>query len=203
MAPDDRRPIAWVETIAEADATGALRDAYSAVAGSDGRVENLYRAMSQTPGVIRPADDHYRALLHDPASPLAPWLAELVSTHVAVLCGSEYAWRNHGENFEAHFGDRAASGAILAALHAGTWRTEVTDPMARAALAFAEKLTLCPADMAEADIAALRTAGFGDKAIGYLAQLAASFAYWSRIINALGIRLGETIGVNGAPAPEP
>lgn len=202
MAADDRTPIAWVETIPQAQATGVVREAYGAVAGVDGTVENLYLAMSQTPGVIKPADDHYLALLHNPDNPLPPWLAELVSTHTAILCGSRYAWLNHGENFEAHFGDRAASGGILEALHAGTWRGVVGDPQALAALVFAEKLTLRPAEMAEADIVALRAAGFCEKAISYLAQLVASFAYWSRIINALGIRLGDTIGVKGAQAPK-
>ena len=202
MASDDHKPVAWVETIPQAEATGAVREAYRAVAGPDGTVENLYLAMSLTPDVIKPADDQYLALLHTPDSPLQPWLAELVSTHVAILCGSEYAWLNHGENFEAHFGDRAASGAMLEALHAGTWREKIADPMARAALGFGDKLTLRPAEMAETDIVALREAGFTDKAISYLAQLASSFAYWSRIINALGIRLGDTIGVNGVPAPK-
>lgn len=199
MAPKNESPVAWVETVPENLATGDVREAYEAVKGPDGTVENLYLAMSQTPRAIKPADDHYMALLHDPGSPLAPWLAELVSTYVAILCGCEYAALNHGENFEAHFGNRTVSGEILAGLRQG--RICVTDPATTAALAFAEKLTRHPEQMAETDIAALRQAGLGDREISYLAQLAASFSYWSRIINALGIRLGDTIGVNGAPAP--
>ncbi len=202
MTSKTRTTIAWVETVSQSEATGAIRDAYQAVAGADGKVENLYLAMSQTPKAIKPANDHYLALLHDPDSPLRPWLAELVSTYVAILCGSEYAWLNHGENFEAHFADRQRSGVILKALHVGDWRDRIDDPQVLAALTFAEKLTLSPADMVEADIIALRDADFGDKEISYLAQLAASFSYWSRIINALGIHLGETIGVNGVPAPK-
>ena len=56
--------------------------------------------------------------------------------------------------------------------------------------------------MSPADIANLRDVGFTDDAISQIAQVAASFSYWARIINALGIRLGDTIGLNGVPAPD-
>ena len=56
--------IAWVKVIDQKKATGSLRKAYESVKGRDGTVENLYLAMSQTPEVIKPADDHYLAILH-------------------------------------------------------------------------------------------------------------------------------------------
>ena len=37
----------------------------------------------------------------------------------------------------------------------------------------------------------LRTAGLDDKQIVYLVQISASFAYWARVINGLGICLGD------------
>ncbi len=53
-------------------------------------------------------------------------------------------------------------------------------------LAWAEKLTLTPQDMVEADVEGLRAQGFDDRAIHDLAQVAAYFSYINRIADGLG-----------------
>lgn len=195
------KAIAWVDVIPQDQATGDLAAAYEAVKGQDGQVENLYLAMSQTPQAIVPADAHYLALLHNPDNPLEPWLAELVSTYVAILCGSEYAAANHGANFVMYLGDKARGEAILGALRADDWSALEGDAML-AALRYTRKLTLHPNTMTQADVQTLRDAGFCDKGISYLIQLVASFAYWARMINGLGTQLGDTIGLENAPLRE-
>ena len=195
------KAIAWVDVIPQDQATGDLAAAYEAVKGKDGRVENLYLAMSQTPQAIVPADAHYLALLHNSDNPLEPWLAELVSTYVAILCGSEYAAANHGANFVMYLGDKARGEAILDALRADDWSALEGDAML-AALRYTRKLSLHPDTMTQADVQALRNAGFCDKGISYLIQLVASFGYWARMINGLGTQLGDTIGLENAPVPE-
>ena len=195
------KAIAWVEVIPQDQATGDLAAAYEAVKGQDGRVENLYLAMSQTPQAIGPADAHYLALLHNADNPLEPWLAELVSTYVAILCGSEYAAANHGANFVMYLGDKARGEAILQALRADDW-SALEGAAMLAALRYTRKLSLHPDTMGQGDVQALRDAGFCDKGISYLIQLVASFAYWVRMINGLGTQLGDTIGLENAPARE-
>ena len=188
--------IAWVKVIDQKKAKGSLRKAYESVKGRDGTVENLYLAMSQTPEVIKPADDHYLAVLHNPNSPLIPWFAELISTYVAILCGSKYAFLNHGENFEFYYQNRKRSKVILTSLHEETW-CETLRPEGEhivEALKFSRKLTLNPAKMHEKDIADLRDVGFDDEEISYIVQIVSSFAYWSRMINAFGTKIGENIG---------
>ena len=191
-------PIAWVKVILQAEAKGDLAKAYDAVKGADGAVENLYLAMSQTPRVIQPADAHYLALLHNPDSPLEPWLAELVSTYVAMLCGCDYAVQNHGANFAQYLGDAVRAAGILDALKQDSWDALENAQMV-AALRYARKLSLTPEQMGEDDIAALREAGFCDKGVSYLIQLVAGFAYWARMINGLGIQLGDRVGIAGVP----
>jgi uncharacterized peroxidase-related enzyme len=195
------KAIAWVEVIPQDQATGDLAAAYEAVKGRDGRVENLYLAMSQTAQAIVPADAHYLALLHNPDNPLEPWMAELVSTYVAILCGSDYAATNHGANFVMYLGDKARGEAILDALRADDWSALEGDAML-AALRYTRKLSLHPETMTQADVQALRDAGFCDKGISYLIQLVASFGYWARMINGLGTQLGDTIGLENAPVRE-
>jgi alkylhydroperoxidase family enzyme len=56
----------------------------------------------------------------------------------------------------------------------------------RAALEYTRKLSLTPESVQASDIEALRTAGFCDKGISYIIQIAASFGYWARMINGLG-----------------
>ena len=60
--------------------------------------------------------------------------------------------------------------------------------MADAALcAFAEKLTLHPARMEEADVIDLRRSGFGDADVHHAIQVVSYFNYINRIAEAVGI----------------
>ena len=56
-------------------------------------------------------------------------------------------------------------------------------------LDYAEKLTLRPQDVVESDVAALRTAGFGDRDILDIAEVVAYYAYVNRIADGLGVSL--------------
>lgn len=77
-------------------------------------------------------------------------------------------------------------------------------------LAYAEKLTFAPATVAEADIEALRAAGFSDPAIGDIVLIVAMYAMMNRLVDGisdslppeleadatrLGITRGSTIPV--------
>lgn len=200
----DKIPVAWVSTVPQEVATGDLARAYEAVKGKDGKVENLYLAMSQTPLAIKPADDHYLALLHNPDSPLKPWLAEFISTYVAILCGSEYAALNHGQNFRMYYGNNDRADQMLQSLHDDNWqallKTDGRDVVS--AIAYTRKLSLTPDKMSQVDVQGLRDVGFCDKSISYIVQLAASFAYWARMINGLGTQLGDNIGLSEVPYEE-
>ncbi len=59
----------------------------------------------------------------------------------------------------------------------------------RAMLEYVRKLTLAPASTAEADIEQLRAAGFGDKAILEINQIAGFFAWCNRTVDGLGVEL--------------
>lgn len=61
--------------------------------------------------------------------------------------------------------------------------------MDRALCAYGEKLALRPAAMAEEDVAALRAAGLGDRAIHDAAQVVAYFSCINRVADGLGVDL--------------
>jgi uncharacterized peroxidase-related enzyme len=67
------------------------------------------------------------------------------------------------------------------------WHQAQLDPADRAILIYAEKLTLTPQKMTEADIDALREAGFNDRAVLEIIEITALFAYYNRLADGLGI----------------
>jgi len=58
-------------------------------------------------------------------------------------------------------------------------------------LTYVEKLTLCPAEMEEKDVLALRDKGFTDRDILDIAELAAYYAFVNRIADGLGVSLED------------
>lgn len=72
---------------------------------------------------------------------------------------------------------------------ASDWRTAGVDARAAAILGYAEKLTLTPMAMVEDDLAPMRAAGLGDRAILEANLVVAYFAYANRITNGLGVEL--------------
>ena len=56
---------------------------------------------------------------------------------------------------------------------------------------YAEKLTLKPWEMVEADVIALRNAGFSDSAILDINQVTGYYAYVNRLADGLGVELED------------
>ena len=78
------------------------------------------------------------------------------------------------------------------------WRTATLDTADRALCAFAEKLTLRPGEMTEADLAPLRAAGLDDRAIHDAVQAIAYFNYINRVADGLGVDLEPGMPPPGA-----
>ncbi len=60
-------------------------------------------------------------------------------------------------------------------------------------VAFAVKLTRTPSDMCDSDVEELRAAGFSDRDILDIVEVAAYYAYANRIADGLGIDLEHWI----------
>ena len=70
---------------------------------------------------------------------------------------------------------------------AENWRAAGLPEHTRTALSFAEKLTLTPHQMTQADIQVLRRSDYSDEEIHDITQIAAYFNYINRIADALGV----------------
>ena len=67
------------------------------------------------------------------------------------------------------------------------WRTAALSPKRQAMLAYAVKLTRTPAAVNDADVEALRSAGFSDRDILDIVEVVAYYAYANRIADGLGV----------------
>ena len=162
----------------------------------DGSLHRLYQSLLAWPHSMLPADQFYKAVLHSSDSPLGLYQSEFVATHVAILAKCTYAKAHHGENFLKAAPSRDEGESILLALEQGNIEAECLGPKMQAMAKYTRKLSLEPMEMSENDIADLRDAGLTEAEIVQLNQIAASFGYWVRMINGLGIQLGEeTIGM--------
>ena len=174
-----------------------VKAALDYVANEKGRADNMYKAMMQSPGVIKPIHDLYIALLHDDESPLQDWVSELLSVQVAILNKCNYALAHHSANLETHINNTVRYKQFMLALENKNWTGAIGDKKIEAMLDFGEKLCLYPDQINETDIERLRHQGLSEKEIVFIAQINAGFAYWTRILNALGVELaGEPIGVS-------
>jgi len=71
------------------------------------------------------------------------------------------------------------------------FRAAALTPVDLAMCEYVEKLTLKPWEMVEADVIALREAGFSDSAILDINQVTGYYAYVNRLADGLGVELEE------------
>lgn len=74
--------MAWIHTIAPADATGRLKAIYGAASARAGRVFNIIRIQSLNPPAVRASMGMYQALMFG-ESPLTRAQRELIATVVS------------------------------------------------------------------------------------------------------------------------
>lgn len=130
------------------DASRALLDA---VHGAFGATPNMFRAVANSPAALQAMWGFFGAL---GGGSLPAKLAEQVAVAVADRNACEYCLAAH-----TALGRKAgASADEMSAAQAG----ESADPATAAALRFALKLVEQRGQVGDADIAALRAAGFGD-----------------------------------------
>lgn len=182
--------VCWIDDIDYQEAGPELKSVYDQVLSPTGQLDNLYRGFSLSPQTILPADDLYKAALHHNNNVLSKVFAELVGTYVAVLAGCNYAQAHHGQNFIALSTDTDQANRILTALNLDNIEACGTDQEVQA-LKYVRKLCLRPAEIEQSDIETLRAAGWKDTEISELVQVVAMFSYFVRVINGVGIELGN------------
>jgi len=185
---------AWIKMIADEEADADLLDALQLARTPHGTVDNVMRVHSLRPNTMRGHVILYRAALHDDANTLPMWLQETISSYVSILNRCDYSLANHWANARHLMHDDARADAVEAAL--GRRQPEaVFDGRELALLRYAEKLTLTPGEMVEADVLELRANGLDDGEILEANQIIGYFNYVNRLLNGLGVATsGDIVG---------
>jgi uncharacterized peroxidase-related enzyme len=183
---------AWIEMIGDEEADADLLDALQMARTPHGTVDNVMRVHSLRPNSMRGHVILYRAALHDDANTLPMWLQETISSWVSILNGCDYSLANHWANAKHLMADDDKAGRVEQALHARRPQ-EVFDGAELALMHYAEKLTLRPGEMIEADVIALRDAGLDDGQILEANQIVGYFNYVNRCLNGLGVSTDNDI----------
>ena len=186
---------AWIRMLTDDEADADLTDALAGARTPHGTVDNVLRVHSLRPNTMRGHMTLYKAALHDDANTLPMWLQETVASYVSILNDCAYSLANHWANARHLMGDDARRPMpIWAAMQA----RRPADALAGRELAlmrYAEKLTLSPGQMVEADVAELRAEGLDDGQILEANQIICYFNYVNRSINGLGVTTaGDIVG---------
>jgi uncharacterized peroxidase-related enzyme len=186
--------------IDDSAADGELAEVLELARTPHGTVDNVMRVHSLRPATMRGHVFLYRAALHDDTNTIPMWLQECLASWVSLLNRCEYSVSNHWANARHLIGDETRADEIEAAMDARC-PSDGFEPRECALFGYAEKLTLTPGDMVEADVIALRDAGFDDGQILEVNQIIGYFCYANRTLNGLGVTTqSDVIGYYADPA---
>jgi uncharacterized peroxidase-related enzyme len=180
----------WISSVAPEAADGRLAEVYRDVAGKRGRIAQVHAIQSLHPEALKAHMDLYLELMFA-RSPLSRCEREMIGVAVSRTNGCAYCVQHHAEALSRH---ERETGRI-AAVREGQW--EALAPREAAMCRYAEKLTLTPGAMTEADVDALRKAGLDDAGILVVAEVAAYFNFVNRLVLGLGVALEDPANREG------
>ncbi len=196
--------MSWIKTIAYNDATGKLKRLYDRVKGPDNNVDNIMMAHSLRPHSMEGHMAIYKYVLHHSGNTVPKWFLEALGVWVSSLNKCDYCVTHHFAGMKRLLNDDARADAIGAGIAAGDIDSIPLDAAQKAAMVYARALTLAPHDLQEADIKALRNAGYDDGEILEINQVSAYFSYANRTVLGLGCSTkGDDIGLSPGNSNDP
>lgn len=178
--------MAWIDVIEPEDATGNLDALYDEIIGTRGKLSNVLRVHSQNPDAMRGHLELYEAVMFG-SSPLSRAEREVLGVVVSAANDCTYCVRHHAEAVQAYWNDEARVQQLIddyTALHD-------LDERLRIASDVAVRLTTSPNGTSEADVEALRDAGWSDRAVLDIVLVTAYFNFVNRVTNGLGVEVTE------------
>jgi uncharacterized peroxidase-related enzyme len=174
--------VTWIRTVAEDDAEGLLAEVYAQAREEFSFVPDAVKVFSLRPHVAA-AQARLRRTLLGNASTLGARRADLIGAAVSGLNRCEYCGTAHAGLLakRADLGEDEAVGLFR------NWRSLDLPEDERAMLTFAEKLTLMPSEVTEADIERLRAVGFSEENIYDIVMLTAYRNFMNRVNDGLGV----------------
>ena len=184
--------VCWIKTISYENSTGNLRKIYDEVKSPLGNIDNVYKAHSLRPATLKGHDVLYKSILHNNKNSLPLWFLETIGVYTSMLNNCSYAIRHHSENIRKLLNDEKHFREIYDALSSFHPEKAFSEKQLLFLL-YTEKLTKAPDKITKADIEKIKNAGAEDGEILEVNQTCAYFNYVNRLINGLGINLGDDV----------
>lgn len=193
--------MSWIDHVPLERASGALRALYQRLRGPDGRIDDVFLALSLRPHTLEGHLALYRATLHHSDNTIPRWFLEAIGVQISQDNGCRYCLAHHEAGLARLLddGERAAAMTRAFAAGDGSALAELFDVRERAALSYARQLTLHPGDVRESHVAALRSVGWSDGEILEINQATAYFNYGNRTSLGLGACIDKD-AVGSSPA---
>jgi uncharacterized peroxidase-related enzyme len=196
--------MSWIKTIPFDAATGHLKTLYARVTGPKNNVDNIMMMHSLRPHTMEGHMAIYKYVLHHRDNTIPKWFLETLGVWVSSLNGCAYCVDHHFAGLKRLLRDDPRADALRAAIVARDLASAPLDAPQRAAMVYARQLTENPAEMVQADVAALRAAGWDDGEILEINQVTAYFAYANRTVLGLGCSTeGDIIGLSPGNNADP
>lgn len=196
--------MSWIATIPFDAATGKLKTLYQRVTGPGNNVDNIMMMHSLRPHTMEGHMAIYKYVLHHSANTVPKWMLEVLGVWVSALNQCSYCVDHHFAGMKRLLGDEARADAIRAAIEARDLDAAPLDDAQKQAMRYAQMLTLCPADLTEADVQRLRDVGYDDGQILEINQVTACFSYANRTVLGLGCTTsGDVIGLSPNNSDDP
>ncbi len=175
-----------------------IRTRIEAVHEKAGFIPNIFLVLARRPDEFRAFFAYHDALMDKPG-PLTKAERELIVVATSATNDCLYCVIAHGAVLRIR-----AKDAQIADQVATNFRTAHLNPRERAMLDFATRLARDPGNTGEAEIAALRAAGFDDEAIWDIGAITSFFALSNRMATLTELRPNdEFYGMGRQPIDQP
>ncbi|MFZ9774960.1 MAG: carboxymuconolactone decarboxylase family protein [Candidatus Nanopelagicaceae bacterium] len=187
--------MSWIETIEPESADGELAAIYASLKKTHGGVDQVMKVHSLRPATMSSHLSLYQSVLHHPDNEVPRWLREAIGVLVSSINSCHYCLDHHFEGLSRALGDRVRALSIKNALTRGEIEASNLDKREVAALRYASRLTVGPAEADQSWVNELRESGWSDAEILEINQVTSYFAYVNRVVLGLGCSSsGETLG---------
>ncbi len=186
----------WFPVPGESELPDGLRGLFAKARERLGFVPNVFRVYAYRPERLSAWFAHYR-LLHEPTENLSAADREMIAVVVSAANGCLYCLIAHGAALREALGD-----PVLGERISYDWRRAGLDTRRSAICAYAEKLTLAPRKIAQADRDSLLEAGLTLEEAWDVAEIAAMYNLTNRMAMATNMLPNEEYSGQGRPRPE-
>lgn len=174
------RSLTWLAVPAEDEVGPEVRELWQAPLEKLGFVPNVLRLYALRPSHLLAWNAHYEELMKGDSG-LTKAEREMIAVVVSVRNDCAYCIAAHSAALRKLTKDAGLADAIAA-----DHRSAPVEPRVRAMLDYAVKLTAEPQAMTEADVDALRAAGWTDEDVMDIAEVTAMFNFSNRMASGLG-----------------